>query len=396
MAKLTKSIVDKTPLPSPAPGEKYAQVFVRDSALSGFGLRINSGGTKTFIVETRVNGRVKRFTLGKYGALTCEEARLEAKKLLGTIAQGIDPAIEKRKQKAKSATLQQVFNDYLASRHDLKKGTVDDYKRCIEKALEDWLTKPLIDIDKSLVAKRHSELGQKSNARANNTMRVLRALFNFARTKYESEDGSPVLLTNPIDTLSQSRSWFVVKKRRTLIKPHELKSWHESVVKLNWEVTQDYLLFLLFTGLRRTEAATLTWDQIDFEQKIITITDTKNSEPHTLPITNYLLDLLIRRKNSTGSNWVFQSPIHKTHLSEPREAINKVTKLSGVEFTLHDLRRTFITIAEGLDIPAYALKRLLNHKDSSDVTAGYIVNDVERLRQPMEKISKFISEKFNG
>ena len=53
-------------------------------------------------------------------------------------------------------------------------------------------------------------------------------------------------------------------------------------------------------------------------------------------------------------------------------------------------RRTFITIAESLDIPAYALKRLLNHKMTNDVTAGYIVADVERLRKPMQLITDFI------
>ena len=59
---------------------------------------------------------------------------------------------------------------------------------------------------------------------------------------------------------------------------------------------------------------------------------------------------------------------------------------SGIKFTLHDLRRTFITIAESLDISAYALKRLLNHRDPNDVTANYIITDVERLRRPMQRI----------
>lgn len=63
---------------------------------------------------------------------------------------------------------------------------------------------------------------------------------------------------------------------------------------------------------------------------------------------------------------------------------------TGIQFTVHDLRRTFITIAESLDIPAYALKRLLNHKMSGDVTAGYIILDVERLRRPMQVIAEFI------
>lgn len=57
---------------------------------------------------------------------------------------------------------------------------------------------------------------------------------------------------------------------------------------------------------------------------------------------------------------------------------------------MHDLRRTFITIAESLDIPAYALKRLLNHKMNGDVTAGYIMLDVERLRNPMQMIADHI------
>ena len=68
----------------------------------------------------------------------------------------------------------------------------------------------------------------------------------------------------------------------------------------------------------------------------------------------------------------------------------KVIEETGIPFTVHDLRRTFITIAESLDIPAYALKRLLNHKMASDVTAGYIIIDVERLRKPMQMITDHI------
>jgi hypothetical protein len=43
-----------------------------------------------------------------------------------------------------------------------------------------------------------------------------------------------------------------------------------------------------------------------------------------------------------------------------------------------------------LDIPGYALQRLMNHKDPNDVTAGYILSDVERLREPMQKITDFL------
>jgi integrase len=69
--------------------------------------------------------------------------------------------------------------------------------------------------------------------------------------------------------------------------------------------------------------------------------------------------------------------------------MNKVIKETNNVFTCHDLRRTFITIAESLDIPAYALKRLLNHKMNGDVTAGYIMSDVERLRKLMQQVTEY-------
>ena len=56
----------------------------------------------------------------------------------------------------------------------------------------------------------------------------------------------------------------------------------------------------------------------------------------------------------------------------------------------HDLRRTSATIAESLDIPAYALKRLMNHKTQGDVTGGYLVITTERLRTPMERIEDVV------
>lgn len=55
---------------------------------------------------------------------------------------------------------------------------------------------------------------------------------------------------------------------------------------------------------------------------------------------------------------------------------------------LHDLRRNFLTAAERIDVPHYALRKLANHVSASDVTAGYLVVDVERLRGFMEKISQ--------
>lgn len=184
-----------------------------------------------------------------------------------------------------------------------------------------------------------------------------------------------------------------IEKRQTLIKSHQLADWYKATLQLNNETTRDYLHLILFTGLRRSEASRLKWTDIDFKDKTLTISETKNHQVHTLPLSFFLYELLTRRYEAKDSPYVFPSESERGYLIEPKTAVKRVCELSGVTFTLHDLRRTFITIAESLDIPGYALKRLLNHKDPNDVTAGYIVSDVERLRAPMQQITYFILEK---
>lgn len=97
-----------------------------------------------------------------------------------------------------------------------------------------------------------------------------------------------------------------------------------------------------------------------------------------------------QREVNAVNNYVFQRSDGEGHITEQRKQMAKVIKESGITFTIHDLRRTFMTIAESLDISAYAVKRLANHKMNNDITAGYIIADVERLRDPMQKITDYI------
>jgi integrase len=104
---------------------------------------------------------------------------------------------------------------------------------------------------------------------------------------------------------------------------------------------------------------------------------------------DFLHALLRNRARNVTSQCVFPELADSKHGADLRHWSEKVTQASGVPFTPHDLRRTFITAAESLDISVYALKRLLNHRiNPSDVTAGYIITEVERLRQPMQKINE--------
>ncbi len=390
MQKITKSFVDKVTPPPFKPDGKPAQKFYRDDFLKGFALRVTSAGSKSFIVEKRIDGKVKRITLGKYGSLTAERARKQAQALIGDIATGGNPIAKRKADKAERVTLQQVLDTYLRTHNNLKPSTIHDYRYAIEIGLSSWLNKPLLSITKDMVEAQHTKLGERSHARANNTMRVLRALFYFAMDQYENGSGNPIIAVNPVSRLGKNRAWFKVDRKRTLIKPHQLAPWYQGTLQLNQEVTRDYLHFLLFTGLRRSEAARMTWKDVDLTGRTFTIPDTKNSEPHTLPLSDFLYELLMRRYATKEDDWVFPSPRGNSYLQDPKKSVARVGAISQVPFALHDLRRTFITIAESLDIPAYALKQLLNHKSPNDVTAGYIVTDVERLRKPMQKISAFI------
>jgi integrase len=198
-----------------------------------------------------------------------------------------------------------------------------------------------------------------------------------------------------VDRLSQTRAWYKVTQRQTLLRTHELPDWFSATMQLNNETTRHYLYLLLLTGLRRSEASRIQWSDVNFMDKTLTINETMNHQVHVLPLSDFLYELLKKRHTIKKSPYVFPSDSERGYLVEPRTAVKRISELSGIAFTLYDLRRTFIAIAESLDIPGFAFKRLLNHKEPNDVTTGYIVSNVDCLREPMQQITDFIIKHSN-
>ncbi|EIJ41614.1 site-specific recombinase XerD [Beggiatoa alba B18LD] len=376
--KLTKTSVEKLPYP------ETGQVFYRDTELKGFGLRVTKG-SKTYIVENSICGKACRVTIGKQTVFTAEQARVIAKKLLADIAVGINPNQQKALERRKTITLHAVFKDFMNTR-TLKPKTCYLYQKCFERVFATWHHKQITEINRTNIAEHYQHICQAhGDAYANLSFRLLRTLFNFAIASHEE-----LMNVNPVNVLHDKRQWKVIPRRQRFIKNHQLIAWWQAVEQLENTTLRDYFQLLLLTGLRKQEAATLQWSSIDLQEKTMTITETKNAQPHTLPLSEYLYSLLQRRQQLTNSIWVFPNPATQKPFIELRQQLKLITEKSGINFTCHDLRRTFATLAESLEISSYAVKRLLNHKQSQDVTAGYIVHDVERLRAPMERITQTI------
>jgi integrase len=147
-------------------------------------------------------------------------------------------------------------------------------------------------------------------------------------------------------------------------------------------MARDYLLTLLFTGLRRSEAASLTWDDVDLKARVIRVPAlrTKAGRKLDLPMSDFVYGLLAARREIGKDKFVFPS-------SGKDGPLRLVAKASGVEVSAHDLRRTFITVAEGTDISPLALKALVNHALGNDVTSGYVQITAERLREPAQRVA---------
>ncbi|PKN77202.1 MAG: integrase [Deltaproteobacteria bacterium HGW-Deltaproteobacteria-10] len=373
--KLTKSTIDKLPIP-----QMGARVDYFDTDCKGFGIRVSSNSRRFFVLK-RVKGKLTRVMLKPYGVITPEQARVEANKAISKLYDGIDINAEKAKDNLKGMTLADALKKYFETK-TLKPRTVENYGDLFRLYLDDWLHKPISGITKEMVATRHLNISnQNRKAAANNVMRTLRAVYNFANELHDD-----TLPPNPVKRLSNTGQWNKIERRQTVIPAKQLPQVFQAIQKLENPVIRDYILLLLFTGARRREMACLRWESVDLEAKIFTLMVTKNGKPLILPMSNFIYDIFNKRKALRENDYVFPGHGKTEHLIDSRKQVNAITQITAVEFTLHDLRRTFASNISGTVVGGYELKRLLNHSfGNDDVTAGYVIHSIEKLRIIMQE-----------
>jgi hypothetical protein len=156
-----KSKLDALDLPD---GKKRNYYY--DEKINGLVLQVTASGVKSFQVYKKIKSEPVRVTLGRYPAMTIDQARKLAQAKLSELAEGINPNQVKKEDKAKEITLREVLTDYLKARKTLKPRTIKDYTSLIDNGhLSDWKDKPLISITRDMVERKHIQIGRNIRGR---------------------------------------------------------------------------------------------------------------------------------------------------------------------------------------------------------------------------------------
>ena len=371
-----------------------------DDKLTGFGVRVQPSGTKSFIVNYRAGegGRKapnKRVVIGRYGRIAPDRARRMAQDLLGRVARGEDPAGERAESRG-VPTLARAFEVYMAANPDRAVNTVRLYQQNLRVNLSDWLKRPLDAITRQDVEDRFNLITARNGwSAANQTLSMLRSIYRRPCVDFEG-------LRNPVDLWLAAGGRFHRKRRRRISSPAEvLPRWRAGIEAAGLEPeVRDIFLIGIYTGMRRGEIVSLRREQVDMERRILRVDETKTGEPLELPLTRQLAAILERRLADADpaarqNGWVFPSSKSGSgHVADIARFYGDITEEGGTRFWFHGLRNAFITVAEReLMLPRSLTKRLVNHARPQDVTEGYAADwTVEQLRKPAQRIADRIDK----
>src|SRR5262245_4533599 len=168
--------------------------YLWDKELSGFGLKVTPAGRKVYLVQYRLGGRkgrTRRVTIGQHGQITPTSARDEAKRYLGAIAIGHDPAAERDRTKD-GKSLATVLDSFFAEhvKPKLKAGTSREYQRTARLHIRTRLgRRPIGELKRQDIAALHHELSG-TPYQANRTLALLSKFFEWAEKHGLRPDGS--------------------------------------------------------------------------------------------------------------------------------------------------------------------------------------------------------------
>lgn len=358
--------------PSPAGG----RVRVQDTRLPGFLVEV-SPRHKRFVVRSR--GHYK--TLGRWPVITTQDARIAALEFLRELALGgpkaPDAALLAPPPVAtewSGPTLRTAIEEYVGVKR-LKARTAADYQLCLGRYWADYLEQPLATLDGDAVLSRFRDI--RSPAQANYSLRIIRAVFRFHNAAH---DDSLPIPTAKVLALEGAHS---IAPRSRLIPDDKQRSWYLAIQPSTGPASGDLFVFLACSGLRLGEALSLRWVDIDLAGRSLTVKDTKNGRPHSLPLGWRMAALLERRRGLGGDA---SSVVFHINQRNVRKAVARVITACPVPWSSHDLRRGFVSLAVRLNIPDRAVKRLVNHSERDVTGRHYVHLGLDALRPYMQAI----------
>ncbi len=362
-ARITKRAVD-------AAQPESKDTYLWDDELSGFGLKVTPTGRKVYLVQYRPGGRkgrTRRVTMGQHGELTPTAARFEAKRLLGEIALGRDPASDRDKAKAdKSLTvvLDQFMIEHVKPKR--KASTAREYQRIAKLYVVPRLGRLAIsEIKRQEVAKLHHELASKPY-QANRTLALLSKFFNWAEKHGFRPDGS-----NPCRHVEKYRE----RRRERFLSPAEfarlgdtLRAAEKDKSATPWTIAAIRLL--TFTGARLSEILMLKWEHVSEEHGLLMLPDSKTGKK-AIRLNAPARKVLDGVPRLEGNPFVIcggKATRHLVNLEKPWRRIREAAKLNDVR--LHDLRHSFASVAASGGQSLVVIGKMLGHSQPA-TTARY-------------------------
>ena len=358
-----------------------------DAALPGFGLRVSSSGVKSWVLMTRVNGRQKRITLGRYPGLRLDKARELARDNLYQASKGVDPTEEKRSRKAEAAAAAKAkqetgylpgsFGD-VAERYikretpRLRRGW--EVERIIRRELlgeknADWSDRPIDGLRKRDAIQATNALLDEGKPQAANLLaRYIKRIFNWAVEQDELENSPFASMKPPAALVSRDR----------VLTDGEVKAIWEGANDMGWRFG-PFIQLLVVTGQRRNEVAGMRWTDLkdlDTPEKALwTIPRerAKSDRAHDVPLSPLAVEILDALPRSK-SDFVFPATSGEGHISGYSKVKRRLDEKTEVtNWRLHDFRRTMATGMARLGVAELVLAKVLNHsaRAVAGITAVY-------------------------
>jgi integrase len=411
-AHITKRLVDGL---KPT-GTDY---YVFDTDTTGFAVRLRATGGMSYIVQYKAgSGRgapARRVTLGGVGKMTPEQARAAARKVLGSVAHGEDPAADKTNER-RSLPLGDVIEAFLAEHAEAKRkaSTAAWYRDGLERIVKPVLGGMNPDkVTRQDIARLHSSM-RETPVQANRVLAMLGALYGFAtKAGYAPEGYNP---TRGIEKFPErSRERFLtsdelarlgdaLQQAETVGLPYAID---ESNPKAKHAPKQDNrramldpftvaaIRLLILTGARLREILHTRWEDVDFERGVIFLPDSKTGKK-PIYLSAASLAILSALPRIEANPFVIpgeKAGQPRADLKRPWTAVTKAARLEGLR--IHDLRHSFASIGAGSSLGLPIIGKLLGHSQPS-TTARYAHLDADPMRRAVETIGATIAAALDG